>query len=169
MRRRDCRAHPCARGNPRQFELNSQPVSVSARACEITRARRVRSCYLGNMMPRAGTSGSLALLATHLCRFLLLVRLCWSQRRFGSARWSAVFATLILCAFQIVFLGHLDCPEEIVLSRRKPRGLTLVATRGQGVTPSPYPSTKGEAVLRAFTFLETSYPKHRSEATAAGC
>jgi hypothetical protein len=155
MRFRDCRAHPCARGNPRQFELNSQPVSVLARTCEITRARRVRSCYFGNMIQRAGMSGNLTLLATHLCRFLLLPRLCWSRRRFGNTRLSAVFATLILCAFQIVFLGHPDCPEEIVL-RRKPRRLipssdawprrdlhasAITPQQGRGRAPSLYSTT----------------------------
>src|ERR1700730_6923134 len=38
----------------------------------ITRRRRVRSCYVGNMIQRAGTNGSLTLLITHLFRFSYL-------------------------------------------------------------------------------------------------
>jgi len=129
MRLRDCRVHPFAQGNPRRFELNSRPVSGAARTYENNAPS---TCpFLLRRQLRAGTNGSLTLLITHLFRFLILRRLCWWRRRFGEARLPAVFATLILCAFQIVFLGHLDRPVGVCVNRATPRGRTFSPTRGQ--------------------------------------
>ena len=41
---------------------------------------------------------------------LIAARLLWSRRRFGHARLSTVFPTLILIAFQIVLLGQVASP-----------------------------------------------------------